>query len=56
MTAELAKAAPAQEQQTNCPTCSKPISKLKRYYRNGKFYCKKKCWQAMLKKAGEEKK
>lgn len=32
------------EKQTNCTACSKPIKKLKRFYRNGKFYCSKKCW------------
>ncbi len=39
-------AAPPQEaeKQTSCLGCGKPIKKLKRYYRNGKFYCSKKCW------------
>ena len=32
------------EEQTNCPACGKPIKKIKRYYRNGKFYCNKKCF------------
>ncbi len=49
MTAEAAKpqaeAAPAEkEKQTNCPACSKPIKRLRRYYRNGIFYCTKRCW------------
>lgn len=45
MAAEAAKQeAPQAEKQTNCPACNKPIKKLKRYYRNGKFYCSKKCW------------
>lgn len=39
------------EKQTNCPACSKPIRKLKRYYRNGKFYCNKKCWIKAVKPA-----
>lgn len=48
--------APAQPvKQTNCLACSKPIKKLKRYYRDGKFYCSKKCWRNFLKKAKEEK-
>jgi hypothetical protein len=38
------KAKPA-EKQTNCPACNKPLKRLKRYYRNGKFYCNKKCWK-----------
>lgn len=32
------------EKQTNCLACNKPLKKLKVYYRNGKFYCSKKCW------------
>lgn len=44
------------EKQTNCLACNKPIKKLKRYYRNGKFYCSKKCWRNYLTKAKEEKK
>lgn len=38
----------AVEKQTNCLGCGKPIKKLKRYYRNGKFYCSKKCWRKTL--------
>jgi hypothetical protein len=34
-----------QEKQTNCPACNKPLKKVKIYYRNGKFYCTKKCWK-----------
>lgn len=49
-------AAPAQEKQTNCLSCNKPIRKLKRYYRDGKFYCSKRCWRAFLTKKKEEKK
>jgi len=45
----------APEKQTNCPACNKPIRKLKRYYRNGKFYCNKKCWiKATKKKEGSD--
>lgn len=40
-----ATAKPATEKQTNCLACNKPIKKLKRYYREGKFYCNKKCWR-----------
>ena len=46
-------AKPVEEKQTNCLACNKPIMKLKRYYRNGKFYCNKKCWQKATK--GKEK-
>lgn len=59
MAAEQTKApspnpAPATEKQTNCLGCAKPLKKLKRYYRNGKFYCSKKCWYSFLKKPKEE--
>jgi len=40
---------PTKEKQTNCPACNKPIKKLKRYYRNGKFYCSKVCWRNFIK-------
>lgn len=46
----------SREKQTNCLNCNKPIKKLKRYYRDGKFYCSKKCWRNYLKKSKEEKK
>lgn len=39
-----AEAKPVVEKQTNCLACNKPIRKLKRYYRDSKFYCSKKCW------------
>ena len=51
-----AEAKPAAEKQTNCLSCNKPIKKLKRYYRNGKFYCSKKCWKNFIKKPKEENK
>jgi hypothetical protein len=58
MTAEAVKteaaAKPAEEKQTNCPSCNKPIRKLKRYYRNGKFYCNKKCWFKVVKGKDKE--
>ena len=53
--AQAAATAPV-EKQTNCLSCNKPIIKLKRYYRDQKFYCSKKCWRAFLDKAKEEKK
>ncbi len=47
---------PVEEKQTNCLACNKPIRKLKRYYRNGKFYCNKRCWRKATLKPKEEKK
>ena len=56
MAAEAVKVAeteakPAVEVQTNCLNCNKPIRKLKRYYRDGKYYCNKKCWRTFIDKA-----
>ena len=54
------EAKPKAEKQTNCPACNKLIKKLKKYYRDGKFYCSKKCWRAFIAKSkagdAEEKK
>ena len=48
------KAKPKTEKQSNCPACNKLIKKLKRYYRNGKLYCSKKCWRAFMVKSRTE--
>lgn len=60
MAAEETKAAEQKpavaEKQTNCLSCNKPIKKLKRYYRDGKFYCSKKCWAKFKATKKEEKK
>ncbi len=52
---QATQAKPQEEKQTNCLACNKPIKKLKRYYRNGKFYCNKKCWRKATLKSKEEK-
>ncbi len=44
------EATPAVEKQTNCLSCNKPLKKVRKYYRNGKFFCTKKCWLKSLKK------
>ena len=50
---------PVVEKQTNCLGCSKPLKKIRRYYRDGKYYCIKRCWRIYLDKskadAGEKK-
>jgi len=35
---------------SNCAECKKSVKKTRWYYRNGKFYCTKTCWQAAMKK------
>jgi hypothetical protein len=42
------------EKQTNCLGCNKPLKKIKTYYRNGKFYCSKKCWLKTIKPKEEK--
>ncbi|MDP3042190.1 MAG: hypothetical protein Q8N62_05665 [Candidatus Omnitrophota bacterium] len=61
MAAEVVKegqveAKPKAEIQTNCLACNKLIKKLKRYYREGKFYCSKRCWRAFIDKSKAEEK
>lgn len=51
-----AEAKPVVEKQTNCLACNKALKKLKRYYRDGKYYCTKKCWINHTKKPKEEEK
>lgn len=51
-----AEAKPKAEKQTNCLSCNKPLKKIRKYYRNGKFYCAKRCWSNFFKKSKEEKK
>ncbi|MFH0791556.1 MAG: hypothetical protein V2A64_08005 [Candidatus Omnitrophota bacterium] len=52
MSAEEAKPQNAEkapeEKQTNCLSCNKPLKKITRYYRNGKYYCNKKCWKKFI--------
>ncbi len=45
-----------EEKQTNCLACNKLLKKIKRYYRNGKYYCTKRCWKDHLKKEGTNEK
>ena len=55
MAAQQKQVAGAQEKQTNCLSCNKPIKKIRRYYRDGKYYCTKKCWKTYILKQKEEK-
>jgi len=53
-TAQKTEVKPVPEKQTHCPACNKPITKLKRYYRDGKFYCNKDCWRKIAKVKPEQ--
>jgi len=49
------EAAPKQaEKQTNCLACNKPLKKIRIYYRDGKFYCTKRCWKDFINKSKTE--
>ena len=51
-----AEVKPKAEKQTNCLACNKLIKKLKLYYRDGKFYCSKRCWRTFIDKSKAEEK
>jgi hypothetical protein len=53
---DAAEVKPKAEKQANCLACNKLIKKLKRYYRDGKFYCSKRCWRAFIDKTKAEEK
>ncbi len=38
------------EKPVNCASCNKSIKNKRCYYRNGKYYCSKRCWQTASKK------
>ena len=38
------------EKPVNCAVCNKSIKKKRYYYRNGKFFCTKRCWKTTIKK------
>lgn len=38
----------------NCPVCNKRLSRKQWYYRNGQYYCKKRCWETAQEKAKED--
>ena len=49
---EKKEAAPAKkEKPANCAGCKKSIRKKRWYYRDGTYYCTKRCWTSVKKKA-----
>ena len=32
-----------------CAACKKTVNRTKRYYRNGRYYCNKNCWNKVKK-------
>jgi hypothetical protein len=47
---EVAKPRGKAARPSNCASCNKSVKKTRWYYRDGKFYCTKTCWQAAVKK------
>ena len=37
-----------------CTSCGKRLSRKQWYYRNGKYFCKKRCWVTEAEKAAKE--
>lgn len=48
--AKEAKPEVKKEKPSNCGGCNKSIKKKRWYYRDGKYYCSKRCFKATLKK------
>ena len=42
-----------QERPANCAGCKKSIKNKRWYYRNGKYYCTKRCWGTTNKKPAQ---
>jgi len=42
------------ERPTACASCTKRLSKKQWYYRNGQFFCSKRCWKTAQEKATTE--
>lgn len=43
-----------EEVQTNCLGCGKQLKRETRYYRNGKYFCNKRCFRKALEKAKKQ--
>ena len=48
------EAAPKKEKPANCAGCKKSIKKKRWYYRNGKYFCTKRCWDETVKKEAKK--
>ena len=38
----------------NCTSCNKQLKIVKRYYRNGKYFCNKNCYKTFKNKQAQE--
>jgi hypothetical protein len=41
------------EEKKSCVVCKKPVKRVRRYYRDGKYYCNINCWKKSKTKAAE---
>lgn len=48
--AEAPKEEKKKEKPANCAVCNKSIKKKRYYYRNGKYFCTKRCFKTTVKK------
>ncbi|MBN2453498.1 MAG: hypothetical protein JXB40_04475 [Candidatus Omnitrophica bacterium] len=48
------KAAPKPVRPDNCAGCKKSIKKKRWYYRDGLYYCTKRCWNISTKKSAKK--
>jgi len=54
--AQKSAPAPKKEKPDKCEQCGKALSRVKWYYRNGGYYCTKRCWKEFTIKQEEGKK
>ncbi len=40
----------------NCAACKKVVKRVRRYYRDGKYYCTNNCWKSAMDKIAAESK
>lgn len=52
---EKPRPAAPKERPSNCAGCNKSIKRKRWYYRNGKYYCAKRCWKNTSKKEDSKK-
>jgi len=45
----------AQEKPKNCIKCNKRLKRKYWYYRNGGYYCSKRCWRLAMQKSNKQK-
>lgn len=45
-----------EKKKRSCAKCSKPLKRINRYYRNGKYFCGTVCFETFTKAAAKESK